>query len=158
MSLSSPLSVGDCIQLAKIFYDIAKAFTSGAKSAPAEFAEVQSLLCSMAAALDSIARNIPQQPSLTTPDETSSKLADILVNCRGVLKPLQIFVDKYSVLDASLTSSRASRQGARIVREEVKRTWKKVAWTTEGEQILKLKQTLHTHFHALTLVVNVMNG
>lgn len=51
MSLPSPLSVGDAFLLATIVYNVGKACSSDAKSAPAEFAEVQSLLFSIGDAI-----------------------------------------------------------------------------------------------------------
>jgi hypothetical protein len=49
--MASPVSIGDAILLAKIAFNIGKAFTSGAKSAPNEFLEIQSLLTSISESL-----------------------------------------------------------------------------------------------------------
>src|SRR5262245_16274333 len=111
MSLPSPLSVGDIILLGQIAYKVAKAF-SGAKSAPVEFAEVQSLLFSLKESFDLLARSLTTScapnaaasiPQAQNPGDESglkhhiSELATILSNCRDVLHHLEGFVDKYSV-------------------------------------------------------------
>lgn len=157
MSLASPLSVGDAILLASIAYEVGKAFSSGAKSAPAEFAEVQSLLFSIGNALDLVGKTtkgwIPQNVS----KDTSTQLDGILKNCHTVLKSLKHFVEKYSVLDSSQASNSGAK-GVRVWKREIIKNFKKVAWTTEGEGIYKLKQTLTAHVQALSLGVTAMNG
>lgn len=157
MSLASPLSIGDTILLASIAYDVAKAFSSGAKSAPAEFAEVQSLLFSIGDALDLAGKTCEGRTRQDVPVETAVKLDGILLNCQTVLKSLQSFVDKYSVLDPSQASTSGTK-GARVWKRDILKNFKKVKWTTEGEDIIKLKQTLTAHVQALNLAVNTMNG
>ena len=63
------------------------------------------------------------------------------------------FVAKYSIIDPNLGPS-----GERRWREDIKMNWKKVMWTTEGGDIVKLKQTLTAHTDALNLAVTIMNG
>lgn len=157
MSLASPLSIGDAILLANIAYNVGKAFSSGAKSAPAEFAEVQSLLFSIGDALDLVGKTFKGRTTQEVPEETSAKLGGILKNCQTVLKSLEHFVDKYSVLDPSQASSSGAK-GARVWKKDFIKNFKKVAWTTEGEGITKLKQTLVAHVQALNLAVTAMNG
>lgn len=157
MSLPSPLSVGDAILLANIAYKVGKAFSSGAKSAPAEFAEVQSLLFSIGDALDLVGKTTISRHQHEVPKYTAAKLDGILRNCQSVLQSLERFVDKYSVLD----SSQAANSGAnstRVWKRDILRSFKKVAWTTEGEGITELKQTLTAHVQALNLAVTALNG
>jgi hypothetical protein len=169
MSLQSPLSVGDIILLGQIAYKVAKAFSSGAKSAPVEFAEVQSLLLSLKESFDLLARSLTTGrapnaaasiPQAQNPEEESmskphSELANILSNCRDVLRHLEGFVDKYSVLESTTEDQDTSRN--RKLRDNLKRSWKKVAWTKEGGEIAKLKQTLIAHTNALHLAVTIIN-
>lgn len=157
MSLASPLSVGDAILLATIAYDVGKAFSSGAKSAPAEFAEVQSLLFSIGDALDLVGKTYEGRATQGVPEETVTKLDGILRNCQTVLKSLEHFVDKYSVLDSSQPANLGSKS-ARLWKKDILKNFKKVAWTTEGEGIIKLKQTLTAHVQALNLAMTAMNG
>lgn len=157
MSLPSPLSIGDAILLANIAYKVGKAFSTGAKSAPAEFAEVQSLLFSIGDALDLFGKTIAGRHEQEVPEETVSKLDGILRNCQSVLKSLDCFVDKYSVLDSSQASN-SSANGARVWKRDILKCFKKVAWTTEGEGIVELKQTLTAHVQALNLAVTALNG
>lgn len=157
MSLASPLSVGDAILLATIAYDVGKAFSSGAKSAPAEFAEVQSLLFSIGDALDLVGKTCEGRARQDVSEETAAKLEGILRNCQTVLKSLERFVDKYSILDASETYNQGAK-GARVWKRDILKNFKKLAWTTEGKGITELKQTLTAHVQALNLAVTAMNG
>lgn len=157
MSLASPLSVGDAILLASIAYKVGKAFSSGANSAPAEFAEVQSLLFSVGDALHLVGRTFKEPGRHGATEEAAAKLDGILENCRTVLKSLERFVDKYSKLDSTQASTSGAK-GARVWREDVLKNFKKVKWTTEGEDISKLKQTLTAHVLALNLAVTAMTG
>ncbi len=107
MSLPSPLSVGDALILATVAYNIAKAF----KSAPKEFDEIQSLLYSVTESLKLLSRNLPSDDDYggeltknaavaeSGNDDTLLVVANILANCRSVLKHLEELVDKYSVLE-----------------------------------------------------------
>lgn len=157
MSLASPLSVGDAILLASIAYDIGKAFSSGAKSAPAEFAEVQSLLFSIGDALALVGQTLQGRTQQNVPEETLAKLDGILKNCHSVLKSLKLFVDEYSSLDPSQSTASGGR-GIRVWKKEIIKNFKKVKWTTEGEGIAKLKQSLMAHVQSLNLALTVMNG
>lgn len=157
MSLASPLSIGDAILLANIAYKVGKAFSTGAKSAPAEFAEVQSLLFSIGDALDLVGKTIPARHEQEVAEEAFAKIDGILRNCQSVLKSLERFVDKYSVLDTSQASN-SNTAGARVWKRDILRSFKKVAWTTERQGIAELKQTLTAHVQALNLAVAALNG
>lgn len=157
MSLASPLSVGDIILLAGIAYELGKAFSSGHQSAPAEFAEVQSLLFSTGDALELVCKTFGGKDQQDLPDDTAPKLDAILKNCQAVLKSLQRFVDKYSILDPA-QASKPGTKGARLWTRDILKNFKKVAWTIEGEGITKLKQTLTAHVQALSLAVTAING
>ncbi len=153
--------------LAKMAYKIGRAFSSGAKSAPAEFAEVQSLLFSVGGALRILAgtlphcidekstENTPETSSYPIDDEAGLLVANIASRCQDVLRHLETFVDKYSVLGADAGESDGRR---RHWKEDFKKNWKKVVWTKEGGDIVKLKQTLTAHANALNLAVSIMNG
>lgn len=157
MSLASPLSIGDAILLATIAYDVGKAFSSGAKSAPAEFAEVQSLLFSIGDALDLVGKTCGGRARQDVPEETAAKLEGILRNCQTVLKSLEHFVDKYSVLESSEASNSGVKR-VRVWKKGILKNFKKLTWTTEGKGITELKQTLTAHVQALNLAVTAMNG
>lgn len=212
MSLASPLSIGDAILLSQICYKVALAFSSGARSAPAEFAEVQSLLYSATASVQLLERTLLRQgldggaesgaatdaqeredepgtelvirtgpesmrlarstgDTPTAPDaaateiyrrierellegpdaETYRMLGNIVSNLQAVLKNLEVFVNQYSVLEAK------GEPGERRWKESIQRNWKKVKWTTEGDDISKLKQTLSLHIDALNLALAVVS-
>lgn len=132
MSLQSPLSVGDIILLGKIAYKEARALSSGSKSAPAEFAKV---LFSLKESFDLLSQTLterdrsgegsePQNPGESR-SERQPGLANILTSCRDVLVHLEGFVEKYSVLDSTTEGQQEPR--TRTLREDLKKSWKKVA-------------------------------
>jgi hypothetical protein len=166
MPLQSALSVEDIILLGKIAYRIGSALSSGPKSAPAEFAEVQSLLFSLKESFGLLAQTLTERDSgdeggSESPNlgevrlERQPEIANILNSCRDVLLHLEKLVEKYSVLD-STSDGQESR--TRSLREDLKKGWKKVAWTKEGGGITKLKQTLIAHTNALHLAITVIKG
>ncbi|KAK3367387.1 hypothetical protein B0T24DRAFT_389717 [Lasiosphaeria ovina] len=169
MSLPSPLSVGDIILLGKAAYRVARALSSGSRSAPAEFSEVQALLFSLTESFDLLAKtsatqNEEDRGSADVPQDSPRKelwlekqpeLANILINCRDVLGHLETFVDKYTMIDPTVTNEGT---GTRSLRGDLKRNWKKVMWTKEAEEISKLKQTLIAHTNSLHLAIAIMNG
>ena len=160
MSLPSPLSVGDIILLGQIAYKVGRALSSGTKSAPAEFAEVQTLLFSLKESFDLLARTIINREDedgheRQNADELEGlpELSNILGHCREVLCYLESFVDKYSVLDPNVKAP-----GARSRKLDLRKSWKKVAWTREGGDIDKLKQTLIAHTNALHIAIAAIHG
>lgn len=166
MSLASPLSVGDIILLGKIAYRVGTALSSGANSAPTEFAEVQSLLFSLQESFEVLSQMFAEPDTnnnggIESPNTTKLRakrqpdIANILNGCRDVLLHLEKVVERYAVLDSS-SSIREPRP--RRLRLDFKKGWKKVAWTTEGGDISRLKQALIAHSNALHLAIAVVNG
>lgn len=139
--------------LSRLAYDIALAFTSGRKSAPAEFQEVQNQLYSLSTALESF-------KSLSTGDEkhTDQRPVDgisaIIQNCHMTLKHLELLVNKYMVIqDQDDKSKPHKRQWC----AEISKNWKKVRWTREGGDLAKLQHNLGVHINSLNLAVAVTN-
>jgi hypothetical protein len=166
MSLQSPLSIGDIILLGKIAYRVGRALSSGSKSAPAEFAEVRALLFSLKESFDLLAQSLTQNGRSEESDyeprnadepkfERQPELEHILTSCRDVLHHLESFVKKYSLLQSTTEGQQESQ--TRGLRDDFKKGWKKIAWTKEGGDIAKLKQTLVAHTNALHLAITVIN-
>lgn len=167
MSLPSPLSVGDVILLGQIAYKVARALSSGAKSAPAEFLEVQALLLSLKEAFDLLSKafaesgcglegGIDQQNMIGIGPQAQSPLASILASCRDVLAPLETIVGQYSMLDPCNDEKQETMISS--LKKDLKKNWKKIAWTKEGGDIIKLKQTLTAHTNALHLAITATYG
>jgi hypothetical protein len=158
------ISIGDAIMLSKIAMQLGQAFTSGRKSAQAEFLEVQNLLYTLSKGLEMLARQMPdgcETESKGPPNQASDKdeemteLNHIIANCRETLYHLESVVTKYSVLDAQIVETRKSRM--RRWNDELFKNWKKVIWTTKGGDIGILKVTLTAHINGLNLVVSILN-
>jgi len=134
---------------------------SGAGSSSTEFTKVQGLAASLTESLDLLARDLTVPSGDTSSQgaqsrrELPTELSNILTGCRDVLRRLEDFVEKYSILDSEEVDP--DKQWSRKARENVKRTWKKIVWTTEGSNIAELKQALVAHTNILQLAVSIIN-
>lgn len=156
--MASPISIGDAIELSRIAYKVGQAFTSGRKSAPAEFAEIQNLLYTLSNALNLVAKDAPRSVcAIATElgDSENAVLLQIIANCRSTLEHLESLVANYTELD--LKTEQANQGGPRGWKDNIKRNWKKVIWTKEGGGIDKLKTTLTAHVDGLNLAVSAFN-
>jgi hypothetical protein len=161
--MSLPVSVGDAILLAQIAWGIGQAFTSGRKSAPAEFAEIHDLLFTLTEALKVLARDLPDNNQVSqaeradrSEDEVAEAdnalLAQMIMNCRSTLTHLKAMVDEYMVMD-----DKTGQKDQKKWKDEVKKNWKKLLWTREGGDIVKLKTTLTAHINGLNLALSAIN-
>ncbi|KAF2184897.1 hypothetical protein K469DRAFT_175445 [Zopfia rhizophila CBS 207.26] len=161
--MAVPISVGDAILLSRIAYNLGKAFTSGRKSAPAEFTEIQDLLYTLSGALKLLARDLPdhavgkgQRSSEQGTEEINEEdalLSQMIVSCRTTLSYLNVLVEKYMDLDTNATHQSNERHW----KDEIRKNWKKILWTKEGGDISKLKVTLSAHINGLNLAVGAIN-
>jgi hypothetical protein len=161
--MSTPISVGDAILLSQIALKIGRAFTSGRKSAPTEFAEIQDLLFTLSNALKLLTRDFPDdglveidaftsRESEEAQDETVL-LSQMIINCRSTLTHLNFLVDKYMEIGGRNPQLKEEKRW----KDEVRKNWKKIIWTKEGGDISKLKVTLIAHINGLNLAVNTVN-
>jgi len=159
--MSLPISVGDAVLLAQIAYNLGKAFSSGRKSAPVEFSEIQDLLYTLSEALKLLSRDLPDDALVdgssvphedVEADGENALLSQMIINCRGTLTHLNTLVEKYMDLDSS-----AQQKGERRWKDIARKNWKMVIWTKEGGDIAKLKVTLTAHINGLNLAVGAIN-
>jgi len=152
--------------LSRMAYDISRAFTSGRKSAPAEFQEVQNQLYALGSALGFLAndRTEAMNKSRVTgaksdEDKVGSEQDDILdqmiSNCRLTLKHLEEVVDKYMEIDPNAANQGPT--GLKSWRKDVKKNWKQIRWTTEGGDLDKLRSNLAVHINGLNLALSAMH-
>ena len=150
--MALPVSVGDAILLAKIALRLGQAFTSGRKSAPAEFTEIQNLLYTLSNSLELLSRDIPEKSASQYKDGGADSVTlQIILNCRGTLTHLDALVAKYMEIKP------AGDTGGRMWKDEIRKNWKKILWTKEGGDVGKLKLTLIAHINGLNLAVSVNN-
>jgi hypothetical protein len=146
------ISIGDVLMLSKLAWDISQAFTSGRKSAPAEFQEVQNQLSSLTHALESLKSLSRGSPGQDDGGSVSS-IAPILQNCRFTLEHLDALVKKYMIIE----NDEAGGSGKKRWREEIRKNWKKVRWTREGGDLTRLQHNLGVHINSLNLTIAVLN-
>jgi hypothetical protein len=166
MALPSPLSIGDIIMLSQIAYSLARTFSSGRKSAPAEFQEVQNQLYTLGSALGFLAKHpkplndsgisgkeiVEEQKEA---DEQDDILERMISNCRGTLSHLELLVDKYMEIDPNAKDP--AQASLRRWQQDVKRNWKKIRWTIEGGDLDKLRKDLAVHINGLNLALSAMH-
>lgn len=163
IEMSLPISVGDTILLSQIAWSIGKAFTSGRKSAPAEFSEIQDLLFTLGEALKVLAKDLPGSNQVAQAEIAAERqdeeaqaenvlLAQMVMNCRSTLTHLKSMVDKYMELD-----TKGGQKDQKKWKDEAKKNWKKLLWTKEGGDIMKLKATLTAHINGLNLALSAIN-
>ena len=180
-SCSVPLSpgmafsfeIGDALLLSKIAFRLGQAFTSGRKSAPAEFKDIQNLLFNLSSALDLLKKHIQpdadQDATTTSSAATISTASDegerhrhqnevldkIVSSCSVILNHLGVIIDKYMKLDE--TSRESEHPRYERWRRELVQNWKKIHWTTEGGDLDKLRSNLSLHITGLNLVVATLD-
>ncbi|KAJ5579732.1 uncharacterized protein N7459_005717 [Penicillium hispanicum] len=147
------ISIGDVLMLSKLAWDISQAFTSGRKSAPAEFREVQNQLSSLTHALESL-KSLSSMCSGQDDGTPDSSIAQILQNCRSTLEHLEALVNKYMIIE---DDGGSSGSGEKRWREEIRKNWKKVRWTREGGDLTILQHHLGVHINSLNLTIAVLN-
>ncbi|KAM0089634.1 hypothetical protein ACP6JD_007014 [Aspergillus fumigatus] len=147
------ISIGDVLMLSKLAWDITQAFTSGRKSAPAEFQEVQNQLSSLTHALESLKSLSGESPGLDD-GASASSITPILQNCRFTLEHLDALVKKYMIIENDGTGGPEKKRW----RDEIRKNWKKVRWTREGGDLTRLQHNLGVHINSLNLTIAVLNS
>ncbi|KAK6534827.1 hypothetical protein TWF281_006127 [Arthrobotrys megalospora] len=166
--MASPVSIGDAFLMAKLALTLGRAFTTGRKSAPEEFREVESQLYSISTALSSLGKackttglalgvdNSGLPPSLQNVrgNQADDALVSMLQGCQEILTHLEAVVDKYTSI------GQPKESGGPVLRRwsnELKKNWKKVWWTTEGGDLAILRRSLSIHIHSLNLALGVIS-
>ncbi|GFF41900.1 hypothetical protein IFM58399_06425 [Aspergillus lentulus] len=147
------ISIGDVLMLSKLAWDISQAFTSGRKSAPAEFQEVQNQLSSLTHALESL-KSLSRVSTGQDNEGPVSSIAPILQNCRFTLEHLDALVKKYMIIENDGSGDSEKKRW----REEIRKNWKKVRWTREGGDLTRLQHNLGVHINSLNLTIAVLNS
>jgi hypothetical protein len=177
--MASPVSIGDALLIGGLAYRLGCAFTSGRKSAPREFQEVENQLYSLSAALglldngrtmDSDGYALDMNPSSALYLQTGGNyngdnvLGLMIQNCEETLKHLESIVEKYTTIRpvSGPTEPRAENNGThksprRKWQRDIKRNWKQIKWTAKGGDLATLRSQLTIHMNSLSLVVGVIN-
>lgn len=168
MSLPSPISIGDAIALSNIAWSIAKAFLPGSTRAKDDFKELHGLLCSLTNALRLVGEAFRFEDRYSEPagitdipdnrNGTVSIISETLSHCNDILGDLKRFIDTYSILDQESDSApNTSSTPGRHWPAQMKRSWMKLLWTAEGDNISALKQSLTVHIQTLNLAIATTN-
>lgn len=151
-------SVGDILMLSQLAWKIGRAFTTGKKSSPAEFAEVERESNGLSVALKLVAETLHEDTSVLSHADKNTQLAvsTILASASTTLSDLESFVDQYRVIKQKRTD------GGFIVErswsEAVIANYKKVKWTTEGGDITELRNMLHMHTNTINLTMQALQS
>ncbi len=161
--------IGDAVILSTIALRLGQAFSSGRKSAPSEFREIQDLLYNLSKTLELLSQyavprsrtdseNGSEAAAIHARDEQSLQdngLAQMMRNCNEVLQHLEKLINKYMELDETRTESELDLR--KRWRRDLLQNWKKIRWTTEGGNLEQLKGTLTVHLSGLNMAVTVLN-
>ncbi|KAK0636135.1 hypothetical protein B0T17DRAFT_481035 [Bombardia bombarda] len=153
--------------MAKITWVIAQAFTSGRKSAPAEFREVENQLYSLSAALAafkdayshdaaSFDTNVGQTPSKVGFDglDGDQTVKRMLANCDETLRHPEGILKKYGIIMQDETEP--SKPRLRRWNDEMAANYKKTTWTTQAGNLAVLRSQLLIHTNSLELVLSTI--
>ncbi|KAI9376478.1 hypothetical protein BJX61DRAFT_367047 [Aspergillus egyptiacus] len=168
--MASPVNVGDIYLLGRLAYKLGSAFTTGRKSAPAEFREVGNQLHSLSAALQALQKEASDRSISLTLDpsalpqavnarhgEDEDVLKHVVNSCGETLRHLEVIVEKYSVLgkptDGTFQVSRFRRWN-----DNIKTGWKAILWTKEGGDLTTLRSNLSVHTNSLNLLLGVITN
>ncbi|KAI1111590.1 hypothetical protein F5Y14DRAFT_464383 [Nemania sp. NC0429] len=153
------VSIGDGILLAQIAWRLAKTFSTGRQSAPAEFQELANELYALSTALTAAenehnnSRSPTNQAVIDNPNTaTQDVFKHIIQNCKQILTHLEDIVNRYMIV-----SEKTDPEGPKLKRwrESIARNWKKVEWTTERGDLNTLRSQIVVHINSLNLLVTI---
>ena len=155
--MSFRISLGDILKLSGFAYTIGKALTTGRKSAPDEFQEVQNQLFAISNALKVLSTTLQEGGSKNADkagkQEDDEILSRMIENCQSTLEYFNTVLQKYPELRPGSEEKLADESSRKRWRRELVENIKKVKWTTEGTGLGRLRQDLATHVHALNLAI-----
>lgn len=166
VAMSSPLSFGDAYLMAKLAYTIAQTFTTGRKSAPAEFQEVENQLYSLSTALFAFKKALDGGRAALSPDidpspegNGTATIQTLLNNCERTLRHLETIVSKYGEVSEKTSTADSNTQHTPLMKRwsnSLVKDYKKIAWTTEKGDLATLRSQLMVHTNSLDLVMGVI--
>lgn len=136
---------------------LGNAFTSGRKSAPAEFQEVENQLYSLSKALEILVEHKTPIWKGRQGQETNQQddvLGLMISNCHATLNHLESLINTYTEL--RIDDTQPSEVGERKWSTKMKDCWRKVRWTTEGGDLSKLRSDLGVHTNGLNLAISAI--
>lgn len=154
------VSIGDSILLAQIAWRLAKTFTNGRQSAPAEFRELENELYALSAALTAAENEHNRSRSPTNPavvennssTATQDVLQHIIQNCKQILAHLEEIVNRYMIVSEK---SDPEEPKLKRWRQSIVRNWRKIEWTTERGDLNTLRSQIIVHINSLNLLVTI---
>ena len=156
-NLDSILSIGDILMLSQTAWKIGRAFSSGRRSSPVEFKQIEFELNALSKSLKGFAETLfaeDENMLFQAGKRTQSGVATILLSCQQTLQDLESLVEQYQVIRR--TETRGGYTVDRSWSELVLTNYGKMMWTTEGGDINSLKTMLHMHTGTITVTVQAL--
>ncbi|KAF8853301.1 hypothetical protein BDZ45DRAFT_806770 [Acephala macrosclerotiorum] len=136
--MSFGISIGDILMLSGLAYSIGKTLTTGRKSAPEEFQEVQNQLFAISNALKLLSAALnkegPTEVETGIGPEEDEILGRMIENCRSTLQYLDKVIKSYPELQPDSKNEHSDEN-------------------TQGADLDKLRHNLATHVNALNLAI-----
>lgn len=158
-TMALPLSIGDILMLSQTAWKIGRAFAHGKSSAPPEFTEVEKELDGLSNAFKLFAETLHSDGGVLSNacDATVAAVDAILNSARRTLDHLDLFVERYQVIQKKVTSGGGFT---------VERRWSDVLvvnsrtfkWTTKGGDIHDLHNMLQMHTNSITLATEALQS
>lgn len=154
------VSIGDGILLAQIAWRLAKTFSKGRQSAPAEFEELGNELYALSAALTAAENEQNNSGSPTNQEAVESNsytatqdvFKHIIQNCKQILAHLEDIVNRYMTVSEKTDPDEPK---LKRWRESIVRNWRKIEWTTERGDFNTLRSQIIVHINSLNLLVTI---
>ena len=155
VAMSMTPLIGDILMLSQLAWKIGCAFTAGRKGAPAQFAEVEQELQSLAATVTLLADTLHEDDSLLagSDEKTRDGLTKILGCCSQSLSNLEAFVKQYQEVRKSDEAGGITQRSWKTV---LIKNYKTIIWTTEGGNIQSLRNMLALHTQSLSLAMQAL--
>jgi hypothetical protein len=146
-------NTGDILTLSQIAWKTGRAFAAGRTGAPAEFAEVEAEISSLAKKLKGLAETLhanDRDALQNLERDVQMGINTILHSCQRTVHDLDSLVDQYQVIKKHRTVGgfAIERTWSDLVLTEYKTT----IWTTEGGDIEDLKSMLRMHASSISLL------
>jgi hypothetical protein len=147
-------SIGDVLMLSQVAWRTGRAFSSGRKTTPREFIQIDAELNGVAKALKLLAETLfadPTEAILSQVDKrTQSGIAVIILSCKRTLEDLESLIDQYQVIKKNPTAGGYTVE--RSWSDLVVMNYQHMMWTSEGGTIHQLREILRMHTATISLV------
>lgn len=159
--MTTPVSIGDAIQLSKITYRLIKILTTERAQVPSTLQEIQKHLADVQAALSYFGIDHRNQPTETGAGaelqnaQSDVKIDGTITNCLKSITELKKLIDKYDSLNPKKEMPVDAPKTTHSFRQTAKDSWKRIRFILEHDDLKRIMGDLSSHTDSLNLAVTV---